>query len=131
MKIAKRTLAIVMAMLMIVSTLAVAASAAGTLQAQIDAAHDGDVIVVNVKNAVETITINKKNQGEFAEDAICFYRPLPLRKLDTSDLFVFMKNCFSVSDWVLLLTMAGGIYRSRYDDAVHHKTPHGFCTQKR
>ena len=53
------------------------------------------------------ITINKKNQGEFAEDAICFYRPLPLRKLDTSDLFVFMKNCFSVSDWVLLLTMAG------------------------
>ncbi len=53
------------------------------------------------------ITINKKNQGEFAEDAICFYRPLPLRKLDTSDLFVFMKSCFSVSDWVLLLAMAG------------------------
>ena len=53
------------------------------------------------------VTINKKNQGEFAEDAICFYRPLPLRKLDTSDLFVFMKSCFSVSDWVLLLAMAG------------------------
>ena len=53
------------------------------------------------------ITINKKNQGEFAEDAICFYSPLPLRKLDTSDLFVFMKSCFSVSDWVLLLAMAG------------------------
>ena len=53
------------------------------------------------------VTINKKNQGEFAEDAICFYRPLPLRKLDTSDLFAFMKSCFSVSDWVLLLTMAG------------------------
>ena len=53
------------------------------------------------------ITINKKNQDEFAEDAICFYRPLPLRKIDISDVLAFMKNSFSVSDWVLLITMAG------------------------
>ncbi len=56
MKVTKRILAIVMSLLMILSTCAVAASAAGTLQALIDAA--GDTVTMS-GDTIESVVINK------------------------------------------------------------------------
>ena len=55
----------------------------------------------------DRVIINKKNAGDFAQDAICFYHPLPLRKLNTSDLLLYMKSCYSVSDMVMFLILTG------------------------
>ena len=58
MKIAKRILAIVMTALMLVSTVAVAASSAGSLQAAIDAAAAGDTVTMSA-NTTESVVIDK------------------------------------------------------------------------
>lgn len=58
MKTAKRVLAVIIAVIMIVGTCAVAASAAETLQSKIDAAAAGDTVTLT-KNTTETITISK------------------------------------------------------------------------
>ena len=58
MKTAKRVLAVIIAVIMIVGTCAVAASAAETLQSKIDAAAAGDTVTMT-KNTTESVTINK------------------------------------------------------------------------
>ena len=47
--------------------------------------------------------LEKKTAAAFAEEAICFYRPLPQKKLGIPDLLLFLKSCLSLGD-VLLLT---------------------------
>lgn len=59
MKTAKRVLAVIVAVIMIVGTCAVAASAATTLQAKIDAASAGDTVTLNAAYTIETVTVNK------------------------------------------------------------------------
>ena len=41
-------------------------------------------------------------------NALCFYRPLPMKKLGIPDLLMFMKNCISRGDiiWIVLATLA-------------------------
>ncbi len=51
------------------------------------------------------VRLNKSNAGQFMEDAVCFYRPLPQRELGIPDLIGYLKNCLSVSDYVLLLLL--------------------------
>ncbi len=51
----------------------------------------------------ETRRVTAKNAGEFSKDAICFYRPLPMKKLGIRDLLVYMKNCVGNGDVLLLL----------------------------
>lgn len=47
------------------------------------------------------VRINEKTAANFNTLALCFYKPLPHRKLTVKDLLIYTKNCFSVSDTVL------------------------------
>ncbi len=51
--------------------------------------------------------VNRKNEDLF-EEALCFYRPLPLRKIGIPDLLLFLKNCLSLRDIVFLLLASLG-----------------------
>ena len=57
----------------------------------------------------ETVNLNARTAEQFDREAICFYRPLPLKKLGIPDLIVYMKDCLSVGDYAFLLalTLAG------------------------
>ena len=61
------------------------------------------------------VSVNRKTAALLAQDAVCFYRPLPQRALRVSDLAVYLKNSLTVSDFVtiglltLLATLAGMI----------------------
>lgn len=57
------------------------------------------------KDGASRISINKKIAGMLTEDAICFYRPLPLRKIKIPDLIVYMKKCLSTGDFVYVLVL--------------------------
>ena len=48
-------------------------------------------------------TVNASNAGDFALEARCFYRPLPLGKIGVRDLFGYMRQCLSAVDIALLL----------------------------
>ncbi len=48
------------------------------------------------------ISVNKKNMEGFSRDAICFYRPLPLRSIGIPDLLLFMKNCLNIGDLIIV-----------------------------
>ena len=54
----------------------------------------------------ERIGVNEKNAGQFDADAICFYRPLPLKKLGIPDLIVYLKNCLSAGDVAALAALS-------------------------
>ena len=54
----------------------------------------------------EKIRINNKTAGQLCEDAICFYRPLPLRKIDVSDLIIYLKDCLEPGDYLLLFGLS-------------------------
>ena len=51
----------------------------------------------------QSIRLNRKNAAQFGREAICFYRPLPQKKLGIPDLMLYMKNCISLSDIVLIV----------------------------
>lgn len=53
----------------------------------------------------EKKNLNKENAAYFDADAICFYRPLPLKKLGIPDLIIFLKNCLNTGDYVLLVVL--------------------------
>ena len=44
------------------------------------------------------IWINRKNVSRLSKDAICFYRPLPSKKLGIPDLLRFIRSCFTIGD---------------------------------
>ena len=56
----------------------------------------------------EEVKLNKTTAQEFSQDAICFYRPLPLKKLGIRDLMLYLKGCIPAGDVVIfiLLTIA-------------------------
>jgi len=51
-------------------------------------------------------TVNAGNEGNFASEARCFYRPLPLGKMGVRDLFVYMRQCLNAADVGLLLSIS-------------------------
>ena len=53
----------------------------------------------------EKITLTRKTAEQFDVDAICFYRPLPLKKLGIPDLIVYLKDCLSLGDILALVVM--------------------------
>ena len=59
------------------------------------------------------IRVNSKTAQNLEKEALCFYRPLPQKKLSLPDLLLYMKNCISMNDVVitvvstLALTMVG------------------------
>ena len=63
--------------------------------------------------AGERVTAGRRTAEQLQPEAICFYPPLPAKKLGPSDLFSFMKNCIRLGDYAalvlltLLVTAAG------------------------
>ena len=51
----------------------------------------------------ETVSLNRNNAKIFAREAICFYKPLPLKKLKIADLIAYMKDCLSGGDFVMIV----------------------------
>ncbi len=50
----------------------------------------------------ERTKVDAKTAGLFDPNAICFYQPLPQKKLSISDLLVYMKGCISFNDFLLI-----------------------------
>ena len=52
--------------------------------------------------------LSARTAKHFETDAICFYRPLPQKKLGIPDLLLYMKSCVSLSDiiWIVAATLA-------------------------
>ncbi len=48
-------------------------------------------------------SLTRETAEQFDLDAVCFYRPLPLKKLGIPDLLLYLKNCLSTGDIVMLL----------------------------
>lgn len=48
------------------------------------------------------VKLNKTTAQLIDEEAICFYKPLPLKKLGVRDLMVYIVQCMSTADFVLV-----------------------------
>ena len=48
------------------------------------------------------IRVTRKNTGLFAREALCFYRPMPMKKLNILDLLLYMKSCITFGDVVMI-----------------------------
>ncbi len=61
----------------------------------------------------QQLRVNSKTASRFEAEAICFYQPLPQKKLEISDLMQYIRHCLSVGDVAALvlstlaLTLAG------------------------
>lgn len=49
------------------------------------------------------VSVDNKTARVFSEDAICFYRSLPLRAIGIPDLLKYMRGCISLMDVVVLV----------------------------
>ena len=49
-----------------------------------------------------TIKLNSRTEKLIDTEAICFYRPLPQKKLSIADLLVYMKRCITLGDIVMM-----------------------------
>lgn len=49
--------------------------------------------------------LTRKTASLLDEKAICFYRPLPQKKLGIGDLLIYLKNTLSLSDYVVILSL--------------------------
>ncbi len=54
------------------------------------------------------VTVNSKNASQFSKEAMCFYKPFPLKKLSLKDLLRYILNTLSLSDYisVIIATLA-------------------------
>ena len=57
------------------------------------------------------IRVTRKTARLFSRDAMCFYNPLPMKKLGIPDLLLYMKKCMSSSDLflIVLITLAASL----------------------
>ena len=53
----------------------------------------------------EKTSLNRETAEQFDADAICFYRPLPLKKLGIPDLINYLKDCLSPGDYLSLIAL--------------------------
>ena len=51
----------------------------------------------------KTQKFNRRTSALFDKEALCFYRPLPQKQLSIPDLLIYMKDCISVRDLVLII----------------------------
>ena len=54
----------------------------------------------------KAVRLNAETEQLFDPDAICFYRPLPLKSLSIPDLLLYMKRCVSTSDIFMIVFAA-------------------------
>ena len=60
------------------------------------------------KSLGKTVAVNKKNAAIFQAEAMCFYKPFPLKQLTVKDLLQYILGTLSLSDYiaVALATLA-------------------------
>ena len=54
----------------------------------------------------QTVRVSPSNEALLEEDAVCFYYPLPPKKLGILDLILYLKNCLNSSDYALLFLLS-------------------------
>ncbi|WP_458458083.1 ATP-binding cassette domain-containing protein [Pseudobutyrivibrio sp.] len=54
-------------------------------------------------NTGKHVKINRKNVDLFENEAICFYKPLPLKKLGIPDLIIYMKSNINTADIMVVV----------------------------
>ncbi len=57
----------------------------------------------------KTVKLNKKTEQLIDTEVICFYRPLPQKKLTIPDLLLYMKRCVSFSDIIMIVAAAAAV----------------------
>ena len=50
--------------------------------------------------------INSTNASLFSEEGLCFYTPLPLKKLGVRDLLIYIKDCLDTEDYIIYIFLA-------------------------
>ncbi len=55
------------------------------------------------------VRVNAKNEKLIDEDALCFYKPLPLKKLGMRDLLVYIFNTLSLADFMMVALATLGV----------------------
>lgn len=53
--------------------------------------------------SLKKVRVDRNNEGLFEEKAFAFYLPLPLKKLGIADLLLYMKDCVSPADLLLMV----------------------------
>ncbi len=58
------------------------------------------------------VSVNARNANQFDRDAVCFYRPLPLKQLKAADLIAYLIETMNSGDvvWLVVLTMVGTMF---------------------
>jgi len=51
----------------------------------------------------KSIKVTKKNCANIEPEAICFYKPFPLRKLTSGDIFSYIAHTLAPSDWTVMV----------------------------
>ena len=51
----------------------------------------------------KNVKIRNRSEKLLKSEALCFYCPLPLKKLGIKDLLLYMKDCISTGDWILII----------------------------
>lgn len=54
----------------------------------------------------EKIRVTKKNAAEIKEEAVCFYTPFPMKKIEAFDLIKYMFHLFTTVDYLRILLLA-------------------------
>ena len=57
----------------------------------------------------KTIKLNRTSEKLIEEEAFCFYRPLPQKKLTITDLLIYMKSCVTLSDIVMIVAATASV----------------------
>ena len=57
--------------------------------------------------AMREVTVDAKSAGRLQREAVCFYRPLPLRELTMRDFVRFALSSFTKADYVMILGATG------------------------
>ena len=56
----------------------------------------------------EKVKVTARTAEQFDEDALCFYRPLPLKKLGIPDLIAYMAGCLNSGDLLMIVALSFG-----------------------
>lgn len=61
------------------------------------------------KASGKRVRINKKNAGQFSGEAICFYKPFPLRSMSVKDLVHYIIHSLSAADYLFFAAATLGV----------------------
>ncbi len=93
---------------------------------------DGSLVCLLPKQNVQGYTYMDRGSGRrrdvtdaaeelFESDAICFYKPFPLKELGIPDLILYMIECFSFSDVVpIILAAMGAVFLGMFMPKMSH-----------